>query len=148
MAHRTRIVRTYRATARGVTLIDVMIVVVIIGLVAGAAAFSVFPPTLRTKRETTEDGAKGLRQAGEAWRASQSGEACPTLEDLKAARLIDRSTATVDAWQNPFKITCTAQELYVRSNGPDAREGTDDDIVAPPNVKTSSESTYMAKPNV
>jgi hypothetical protein len=37
-----------------------------------------------------------------------------------------------DAWGNPYVLEVNAEELRVRSFGPDGRKGTKDDIVYPP----------------
>ena len=116
--------------ARGVTLIEVMIVVVILGLIAGGVAVAVLPKLKEAQIKTTKTSALELRRAAETWR-SMHGDDCPTPEILRADKAIDSASKLTDAWYDPFKITCDADETTVSSWGPDKKEGTADDIHVP-----------------
>ena len=120
-----------RALSRGVTLIEVMIVVVILGLIAGGVAVAVFPKMKEAQVKTTITSARTLRNAAESWRSAHASDQCPTLEALKADKSIDQASKVTDAWENPFKISCEDDETIVSSLGPDKKEGTQDDIRIP-----------------
>jgi len=119
-----------RASSRGVTLIEVMIVVVILGLIAGGVAVAVLPKLKEAQIKTTRTSALELRRAAETWR-SMHGDDCPTPEILRTDKAIDTASKLTDAWDDPFKITCDADETIVSSWGPDKKEGTADDIKVP-----------------
>jgi general secretion pathway protein G len=119
------------ARARGVTLIEVMIVVVILGLIAGGVAVAVFPKFTEAQIKTTRTSAMELRRATETWRATHASDQCPTLEQLRADKAVDSASKLTDAWDDPFKIVCQDDETVVSSFGHDKKEGTADDIIVP-----------------
>lgn len=137
-ANRVFSTRSRRALARGVTLIEVMIVVVILGLIAGGVAVAVLPKLKEAQIKTTRTSALELRRAAETWR-SMHGDDCPTPEILRTDKAIDTASKLTDAWDDPFKITCDADETTVSSYGPDKKEGTADDIHVPDLVANAAQ---------
>jgi general secretion pathway protein G len=121
--------RAARARLRGVTLIEVMVVVVILGLVSGAVALAVFPQLLKAKIRTTRMNARVIRNAANAWRSEHAGDECPTPSMLRDAELVDEGKLT-DAWETPYRIVCKDTHTVVISLGPDRKEG-EDDLVEP-----------------
>ncbi len=119
----------HRARARGVTLIEVMVVVVILGLISGGVAAAVFPQLLKAKIRTTRVNARVIRNAASTWRSERAGDACPTPEMLREAELIDEGKLT-DAWETPYRIVCRDTHTVVISLGPDRKES-EDDLVEP-----------------
>src|SRR5271154_4573355 len=95
-------VRNRRALKRGVTLIEVMIVVVILGLIAGGVAIAVLPKLKKAQVDTTPTSARELRRAAETWRASHASDQCPTAQMLLQDKTIDSASKITDAWDNPF----------------------------------------------
>lgn len=119
-----------RARARGVTLIEILIVLAIVGLIAGGIAVAVIPKFAQAQKETTRNSAKALQQVADLWRTTHPGE-CPTAQRLKSEKEIGSSSKVTDAWDTPFKIVCDDDTTVVVSFGPDKKEGTADDIREP-----------------
>jgi hypothetical protein len=67
-----------------------------------------------------------LRSAVRQWRKDHAG--CPALDAAVAGQV---GLLTTDAWGRPYVLQCADREVIVRSAGPDAVEGTSDDIVLP-----------------
>jgi hypothetical protein len=71
------------------------------------------------------------RSAAIIWRQDFPGR-CPTIDQLKAAKVLDTGFNAKDAWGNPIELTCDSDEIRARTAGPDRRLGTEDDILVPP----------------
>jgi general secretion pathway protein G len=113
--------------ARGVTLIEVMIVVVILGLIAGGVAVAVFPQFLKAQIRTTRIDARAMRTQASAWRSEHTDDpSCPTPQVLRDAQLLDSGSKLTDAWGTPFQIVCKETQTIVISLGPDKKESADD----------------------
>ena len=142
---KARIRSQRRKLTRGVTLIEVMIVVVILGLIAGGVAVAVLPKLKEAQIKTTRTSAMELRRATETWRATHASDQCPTLEDLRKDKAVDSASKLSDAWDDPFKIVCEEDETVVTSFGHDKKEGTADDIHVPELATDRSDSMPLAK---
>jgi general secretion pathway protein G len=116
--------------ARGVTLIEILIVLAIVGLIAGGIAVAVIPKFAQAQKDTTKTSAQSLQQVADLWRTTHPGE-CPTAERLKQEKEVGSSSKVTDAWDTPFKILCDDESTQVVSFGPDKKEGTTDDIRIP-----------------
>ncbi|HEX2730815.1 MAG TPA: prepilin-type N-terminal cleavage/methylation domain-containing protein [Polyangiaceae bacterium] len=115
--------------ARGVTLVEVLIVVAIMAMLAGGVAFALIPQFQKASVKTAKENAIKLRQVVALWRTDTPGE-CPTIGRLKTDKLLDKVGGD-DPWGKPYTIRCSDGEIYVESKGPDQKQGTDDDIVVP-----------------
>jgi hypothetical protein len=87
-------------------------------------------PRAHSNDEDTKNTVRALHAVAEAWRTEHPGE-CLTVQRLKDEHEIAQSSSVNDAWGTPFKIVCDDEETRIISFGPDRREGTPDDIVAP-----------------
>ena len=126
-----------RGRARGVTLIEILVVIGIMALIAGAVAFGVLPAWERAQIKTTQQNAIALRGVAVGHRIQVASADCPTIEAMRASQLLDRASKTTDAWDQPYRIVCAEDgEITVLSPGPDRKLGTADDIAAPPPPKT------------
>ena len=122
---------TRRALSRGVTLIEVLIVVAIISLIGAGVTVAVIPKFRQAQVDTAKTNAREIRNAVNRWRAMRGGSECPTVSQLVADKEIDSASKTTDPWDQPYKIQCTDEETIVTSPGPDKKEGSDDDISIP-----------------
>ena len=73
-----------------------------------------------------------IQSAAIRWQIEHGDSACPTTRQLIGGRTLISSTRLVDAWDQPFVITCFQLTIGVTSFGPDRKRGTQDDIVALP----------------
>src|SRR6476619_6655818 len=120
---------------RGMTLLEIMIVLAILALVMGLV---VGPRVMRMFSKSKEDIAaltvkKYAYEAFGEWSQAHPDKACPDkLEDL--SQYMD-SKDVKDPWGNPYKMFCGQNlpagakgGLAVMSSGPDGKDGTEDDV--------------------
>ncbi len=121
-----------RKKARGVTLVEVLIVVAILSLIAGGVAIYAIPKYQQAQKDAAKTDTKTLVSVVELYKQNHigSGSACPTLEDLKNDKALRSDQNTNDPWGKPYKIVCTGDDFGVMSPGPDGKEGSEDDIWA------------------
>ena len=84
-----------------------------------------------TPESESESTARVLRDAIKTWRAVTGVATCPTILDLKRAKMLDPGTPASDAWGNSFQWQCSTVSVRVSSAGPDLQRGSEDDIVVP-----------------
>lgn len=121
-----------KSRARGVTLVEVLIVVAILSLIAGGVAVFAIPKFQQAQKDTAKTDAKTLVQVVETWKLNHpgSGGDCPTIESLKADKALRPDQNTNDPWGSPYRIVCSGEEFGVMSLGPDKKEGSEDDVWA------------------
>jgi general secretion pathway protein G len=110
-----------RAAARGVTLVEVLIVVAIMAVIAGGVTVVAFPQFRKAKVDAAMVGCHSVKQAAELYQNLEgTGDACPTIQDLVRTKKIDGSH-TEDPWGMPYRIDCATGEIRVCSNGNNRR---------------------------
>jgi general secretion pathway protein G len=120
-----------RASSRGLTLVELIIVITIIGVLTAAISVGVMAAKKKADIGTTKTACNSVRQAVMLWKSGHPGEDCPTMEQLKQEKELGADFNLKDPWGNPFKFTCDSDETTCTTAGPDKKEGTDDDIVVP-----------------
>jgi general secretion pathway protein G len=110
----------------GMTLVEIMIVMVIMALVTAAASFAILPRLRDAKVKATLQDAKKIGSAAEMYMSEHDD--CPTVEKLVEAKIMSKKSRTADAWDHEYTIECDEDGATVRSGGPDGQMGTDDDI--------------------
>jgi general secretion pathway protein G len=108
------------------TLVEIMIVMAIIALIAGAAGFALIPTFTKAKVKQSSADAKTIASAAELY-MSENDE-CPSVDELVSSKTLKQSASTNDAWGNEFQIECNEDGAVVRSAGPDEQFGSEDDI--------------------
>jgi general secretion pathway protein G len=121
-----------RARSRGLTLVEIIITITIIGMVTAAIAVGVMKAQKNANIGVARTACDNIRTQTMAWKAIHPGEDCPTVDALKASGDLDKGFNIKDPWNVPYRLSCEADEITCTSNGPDKKEGTDDDIVRPP----------------
>jgi general secretion pathway protein G len=120
--------RALRRAQRGVTLVEVLIVVAIMALISGGVTLVAFPLYKESRIKVAVQGCQTVKNAAELYMNLDSmSDACPTIQDLVQARKLD-GKKTDDPWGMPYKIQCAEGEIRVMSDGNDRKPGTPDDI--------------------
>jgi general secretion pathway protein G len=128
-----------RSRSRGLSLIEILVVLSIIALITGGIALVVIRHLETARVETTRTSARTLREAVKLWRMRDGSSECPTIDTLVRMQLVDSASKTTDAWDQPFVIECNEQgETTIVSAGPDRKVGNADDIRVPEPPRASA----------
>ncbi len=121
---------------RGFTLVEIMVVIVILGLLAGIVVPNVLSNVLEARVTTTKSNAQAIRNAVVSYLRKANKDQIE-LEDLvtpdsSGNSLLERSMLK-DAWDNEFELRKLEGygKYEVISKGPDGIVDTEDDIVVP-----------------
>jgi general secretion pathway protein G len=120
----------YLRRARGTSLIEILIVLAIIGLIAGGVAVVAVPKYAESQKNQAKIDARTIHPVAEKYKVDHP-TGCPTVEQLKAEKDLGATSKITDPWDTPYQIRCVDDEIYVLSFGPDKKEGTPDDIRIP-----------------
>ena len=123
--------RMRRAASRGVTLIEILIVLAIVGLIAGGVAVVAVPKYQESQKNQAKIDARTIHPIAEKYRVDHPGEQCPTVELLRDKKELAACSKITDPWDSPYKINCGDEDITVVSLGPDKKENTGDDIRIP-----------------
>src|SRR3954467_12698919 len=80
--------------SRGVTLVEVLIVVAIIAMVAGGVAVFALPKYKEAQIKNAETGARIVRTAIQQWQAANNETSCPTMSQLVQEKQLDPGQST------------------------------------------------------
>src|SRR5262249_22981772 len=127
-----------RARARGLTLVEMMVVIALIGVLTAAIAIGVLQAQKRASIGAAQTACNKIRSATIQWKAVHAGEDCPTVDGLKKEKFLDTGFNVKDPWNSSYKLACDADEITCTSAGPDRKDGTEDDIHVPQVDTTSS----------
>lgn len=125
-----RLRRLRRAASRGVTLIEILIVLAIVGLIAGGVAVVAVPKYQESQKNQAKIDARTIHPVAEKYKVDHPG-VCPTVEQLRAEKELSSASKVTDPWDSPYKIVCGDDDIMVLSFGPDKKENTNDDIRIP-----------------
>ena len=123
-----KLIRRRRRHPEGMTLVEIMIVVIIMALIATAVGVAVLPRLEEARIDSTKTSAQAIRSAVTMFLAENPAGGCPNTEDLTSGGFLDEDKSTADAWDGEFEIECNGTRVSVVSAGPDKQFGTEDDI--------------------
>ena len=111
-----------RMAERGMTLIEIMIVIVIKAMIATGVSLAVVSRLKSAQEKDARIGACTIRSAMQMYMAEHPRK-CPSPEDL-AGGYIDAAKGTQDPWEQDYVIDCGTKDPDVYSLGPDGQGGT------------------------
>jgi general secretion pathway protein G len=121
-----------RRALRGLTLVELIVVIALIGLLAAAIAVGVMKTFNDTRIKTATIACNTLRTAAQAhFVNSPEDSECPTPAKMQQARELDAAMSLRDPWGTPYSLACQSDEVVAISAGPDRAFGTEDDIRVP-----------------
>jgi general secretion pathway protein G len=129
-----------RVASRGLTLVELIVVITIIGVLTAAISVGVMSAKKSADLKLAKTACNTIRDATIQWKAIHSGEDCPTIDQLKHEKILDTGFSVKDPWGVPFKLACDTEEITCTSAGPDRKDGTDDDIHVPQAETPQAES--------
>ena len=117
-----------RALRSGMTLVEIMIVVIIMALIATGVAFAVIPMLGEARATQTSSDMQVIQGAVTLYMVHHGN--CPgSVQDLVDDRRLSGSARTTDAWGSEFQIICEGDsDPIIVSAGSDRQAGTSDDL--------------------
>ena len=122
-----------QAVKKGFTLIELLVVVAILGILATGATLYITDHMDSAKETAAKTGLKSLDDGVTSYKMRHS-KLPKTMKDLiekKGKRnpiIKGGEGAIIDPWGNEYQLKVDGKEYYILSFGPDALEGTEDDI--------------------
>lgn len=112
---------------RGMTLIEILVVLAIIGLIMGGVAIMAFQAFDDAKQKSAVNDIATLSQSVEMYRL-QKGKCPKSSQDIKAAGILKK--VVKDPWGGDYVIKCPGENgsVDISSAGKDGEMGTEDDI--------------------
>jgi general secretion pathway protein G len=120
-----------RAVSRGLTLVELIIVITIIGVLTAAISVGLMKAKKTADIGTTTTACNTARGATAMWRSAHPADDCPTIDQLKKEKFLGSDFNVKDPWGGEIKLACDSDDVTCSSAGPDRKEGTDDDIHVP-----------------
>lgn len=110
------------------TLIEIMVVVMIIGMIASAVGVNVMGSMVEARKKVARTDATTLTSIAEGYMAAHPSESCPSVSDLREANLYRGND--LDPWEKAYAIDCDEDAIRARSAGPNGTFDDEDDIVS------------------
>ncbi len=110
-----------KAGQRGMTLIEIMIVIIIMAMIATGVSLAVTKQLEKSRVKDARMGACTIRNAVILYMAENPGQ-CPSVDDLKDGYL-DTKKRTEDPWNQPYTIDCSGPDPDVFSQGGEGESG-------------------------
>lgn len=109
-----------------------MITITLMALIASAVTVSVIQIWIAQQEKQARTECLTFRHAVQAARidGAVSPNACPTVEALIEAEILDDEQRTEDPWDQPYRIICEGRRIIVTSDGRDGVPGTEDDLTS------------------
>jgi general secretion pathway protein G len=131
LKHRRQLRRNGLAfTERGMTLLEIMIVIALIGLVMGSIGFGLNAYFKKGQIKTAKIAANQISQAAQQYMMENNSNCPNSVDDLVSNKNLAKKPK--DPWGREYTLKCPGtgdpDGVDVMSTGPDRQEGTADDI--------------------
>ena len=114
-----------KAVARGMTLIEIMVVLVILGLIAGAIGYNVFERLKEAQIRTAQLDLKAISNGVDLYHV-ETGQWPEGIQQLVPKYIKDLHK---DPWGGDYQYVHTADGYEVYSYGKDKAQGGGDDVI-------------------
>ncbi|MBI3074165.1 MAG: type II secretion system protein GspG [Deltaproteobacteria bacterium] len=116
-----------RARPRGFSLVEIMVVIAIIGLIAGVVGVAVVNALKEGEVRTARIQIGNLNTAVKTYRTTHRSFP-DTLEEV--SKYLEGGKVPLDPWDQPYLYLkkSDASGFEIHSKGPDKADGTDDDV--------------------
>jgi general secretion pathway protein G len=112
-----------RGRTRGVTLIEVAVVVAIMTLISPAVGVAVLDRKKEVNKKIALTALRSIRRVAQSWQAEKSEAECPTISPLLDDRYLDDAAPVKEPWGGTYRIFCNDGVVGTTSARPDRREG-------------------------
>ncbi|MBX5483823.1 MAG: type II secretion system protein GspG [Myxococcaceae bacterium] len=109
-----------RRRARGMTLVEIMVVITIIGLITAAVAVAVMPKLVEARQERARSDIKAIENAADLYKMKK-GQYPKSLDDLVKTQNLKETP--IDPWGNPYIYVLDGNAPLIKSKGGDGKEG-------------------------
>jgi len=126
-----------RRLARGLTLIELMIVITLIGALMAVIAVGLFSNLAKGEKKAACIGTKNIAAAAKFYmreHASATEDVCPTVDQLASESAKGDRIEGKDPWGRPYEIKCDGADVVVISGGP-SKGKKPDDLISSENCK-------------
>jgi general secretion pathway protein G len=124
--------RAGRRSQSGMTMLEIMIVLAIIGLVMSVVGVGVYSSFKKAQKKVAQMAVNEIAQKTIQYMTDNNNECPKSVDDLVAQKYMPKKQK--DPWNHDFILRCPGQVntdgIDVVSLGPDGQEGTADDIKA------------------
>jgi len=121
-----------RARDAGMTMLEIMIVLAIIGLVMSVVGVGVYSSYKKAQKKIAQVAVNEIAAKTVQFMTDNNNECPKSVDDLVAQKYMPKKQK--DPWNHDFILRCPGQAnsdgIDVVSLGPDGQEGTPDDIKA------------------
>jgi len=121
---------TGKQIQRGMTLVEIMVVVTIIGAVMAAVGFYAIPMLNKGYCKTAWSETQTIAQAVDAYKTENNGDCPKSVDDLVSGKFLQKPP--VDPWGQPFNFRCPGEKnpdgADIWSKGKNKQDGDDDDV--------------------
>lgn len=118
--------RRFLSSQRGMTLIEILVVVAIIGVVMGVVVTRVMKGRKDVILRTAKMKMADIVQQAELYEL-ENQETPESIETMLSEGYLEKAQAK-DPWGKEFRFESEGGAIVIYSDGPDKKEGTDDDI--------------------
>ena len=115
---------------KGMTLVEIMVVIAIIGMVMGAVVVGAMPALEKARCKTAWAETQTVGQAIATYQTENNGDCPKSMDELVSGKYL--SKAPTDPWNKPLNFKCPGDKntdgADVWSGGRNKTEGDDDDV--------------------